>query len=543
MGSISYNGFSYGGSGAGRYIGPFYSVSYSTGTDDYGYDYIDDYDADYMGASAYLFSFDVSKGSGEDLQSVTFKANFSIDSLEPSLYSGSGGHSPTVRCYAYTGYVTPSESPPSGYISSDSKSVYISRSGATATFTLNTPGVTDELYILMIMTDVQPVAYYQGYGVYSIDDATYNDISGNFQAQQLSFTIGEDSVYTGSSISFAIANASGLALTMTLKYGNTTLQTVNIAAASGNPRSYSLTANKAWFDTAGVTQLTSMTVTVGLTDGTRTASTRSFTLRAGSDMNPSLGSPEASLVQTGRAATYFPSTWIAGYSKAKVAVSVTLPTNATVSSVKLSYPSGSTVTMSYNSSTGKYEGTTAAALTANTTLTVTVTDIRGLSASSTVTVSNVTPYSNPYISLQSLFRCDAGGVAADGGAYYSIKLIANYYTNLSGNDITLLTAKIKNGTANSISSNVTSILSGLTNPDSAYTIVVSIQDKVSGVITREFPLAGAHHDFQLLYSGGYTHLGIGMAPASTLNGSALSCDTIQLPSGAKIIIGGSVKLS
>ena len=260
-------------------------------------------------------------------------------------------------------------------------------------------------------------------------------------------------------------------------------------------------------------------------------------------MNPGLGSPAASLVQTGRAATYFPDTWIAGYSKARVAVSVTLPTGAAVSSVKLSYPSGSTVTMSYNSSTGKYEGTTAAALTANTTLTVTVTDVRGLSASRTVTVSDVTPYSNPYISLQSLFRCDSGGAAADGGEYYSIKVVANYYTNLSGNEITLLTAKVKNGTASSISSNVTSILSGLTNPDSAYTIVVSVQDKVSNVITREFPLAGAHHDFQLLYAGGHTHFGVGMAPASTLNGAALSCDTIQLPSGAKIIIGGSVKLS
>ena len=175
----------------------------------------------------------------------------------------------------------------------------------------------------------------------------------------------------------------------------------------------------------------------------------------------------------------------------------------------------------------------------------TAVDQRGMSAPTSMGIRNVVPYTVPTVRLQSLYRCDSGGTEADGGTYYSIRVVPEIYKpdsgTMSDNAVTSLTTQVgASGGQTNLQPDVTTLIGPvLTNPDSAYTILVSVQDRVGVTTVREFLLTGAHHDFVLRYSNGHTHLGIGMAPEV----SGLSCDTIQLPAGGKILIGGTVKLS
>lgn len=252
------------------------------------------------------------------------------------------------------------------------------------------------------------------------------------------------------------------------------------------------------------------------------------------DMSTTVGTPTASVVDlTGN----FPSTYIAGYSKVKVAAAVSTGSGATISTVKLSYPGGTTVNMTYNSSTQKYEATTAAPITGNTTFTVTATNSSGYSASKTVSITGVVPYTTPSVTINEsgTYRCNSGGTKESGGTHFRAQATANWYSSLSGNALLKFTVKIKpSGAETNLTSGVqSSAISGMSNANQSYTIVFTIQDKVSSAVTREYVLEGALRDFVLTRGtdNNGAHLGLGMTPEVTTGKSS-----IELPQGGRIRI-------
>lgn len=248
--------------------------------------------------------------------------------------------------------------------------------------------------------------------------------------------------------------------------------------------------------------------------------------------NPTVGTPAASVVDlTGN----FPSTYISGYSKVKVAAAVTAGPNATISNVKMSYPAGTTVTMTYNSGTGKYEGTTSAPISGNVTITVTATDTNGRTGSNAVSVTGVVSYTAPTISIDTskTYRCDPGGTKTSGGTHYRAKATANYYSSLSGNTIITFNVKIGSGTATALTSGTQSgAIAGTTNPLIRYTLIFTVQDKVSEAVTREYVLDGMLRNLVLRRSTDGTYVGVGTTPAHSSGAS-----TIELPIGGAYYIG------
>ena len=453
----------------------------------------------------------------------------SMNSVTLSTVLGcTGTVAATIHAYLYTSDPTSggSGSPPSTYVGHYQTTRTIDENGLYLSFPIS--GLSLNVSTVYIWVTA---SYNVNNGVLSTYDNTdvpqYRNITATFTAAVMSLEITPSTVTSGNAVTLNVANGSGYTLTATFKYGSTTLAVQSFSYGSVN-----VTCPKSWFDTAGVTYLTSMTVNVTVTGGTSTMS-GSFTLQAGDDMKPSVGTPTAAIVQASSASD-FPNTYISGISKCKVSASVSFPTNAGVSSVRLSYPGGTTVNMSYNSSTGKYEGTTAAPITGNTTFTVTATDLRGLYTQKTVSITGVVAYTEPSVVVNLAYRCDSSGSAESGGAYWRIKVTASYTTGLSGNSLRKLTAAVKNGTANNLTSGTLSgPLSGTTNPKIAYTIVITVQDKVSGEITKEIVLEGMLRNVVITRSGDGTYVGIGTTPESTSGES-----TVELPGGGRFMVGG-----
>lgn len=342
----------------------------------------------------------------------------------------------------------------------------------------------------------------------------------------MTLKLSPSTVTAGNNVALTVENGSGTNLTATFKYGSTTLATQSFSSGSLN-----LNCPAAWFDTAGVATLTSMTISVTVTGGTN-AMSDSFALQAGSSMRPSVGAVTATPVQSAASAA-FPNDYIAGYTSVKVAAAVTLPTSAGISRVVLSYPGGSNITASYNSSTGKYEATTPVPITADSTLTLTATDRRGLTGSASVAVTGVLGYTLPSVSIDTAYRCDENGERAAGGAYCRIKVTATHFTALSGNTLKKLTAGVKGGGGSSIVSGVASTLPGLSNSKKSYTIEVTIQDQISEEIKKEIKLEGMLRNLVLTCTDEGTHLGIGTTPESSEEKS-----TVELPGGGKYLVGG-----
>lgn len=435
----------------------------------------------------------------------------------------------TIHAYLYTSDPTSggSGSPPNTYVGHYQTTRTIDENGLYLSFPISGLNLNVSTVYIWITA-----SYNVNNGILSTYDNTdvpqYRNITATFTAAVMSLEITPATVTSGNAVTLNVANGSGYTLTATFKYGSTTLAVQSFSTGSVNVQ-----CPKSWFDSAGVTYLTSMTVNVTVTGGT-SAMSGSFTLQAGDDMKPSVGTPTAAIVQASSASD-FPNTYIAGISKCKVSVSVSFPTNAGVSSVRLSYPGGTTVNMSYNSGTGKYEGTTAAPITTNTTFTVTVTDVRGLYTQKTVSITGVVAYTEPSVVVNLAYRCDSSGNEESGGPYWRIKVTASYTTNLSGNSLRKLTAAVKNGTANNLTSGTLSgALSGTTNPKTAYTIVIIVQDKVSGEITKEIVLEGMLRNVVITRSDDGTYVGVGTTPETTSGES-----TVELPSGGRFLVGGN----
>ena len=298
---------------------------------------------------------------------------------------------------------------------------------------------------------------------------------------------------------------------------------------------------KQWFAQAGVATLQSITVTATV-DGYPTV-TASFTLTAGENMKPMVGTPTVSIVQPARIASTFPDTWIANISKAKVVANVSPGSNAAISSVVANYGSES-VSMAYNSSTGSYEGTTSKPVTGDATFTVIVTDERGFTARSTCSITGVQAYSAPTITIDrpATYRCDSSGDEQSGGPYVRVKATANY-TAITGNTLEsfyFYVSEDGSSTTHNLTSGTQSAAYQLLSPrpDNAITVVVVAQDKISEAITARITLPGAHHDVIVARYGSKTVVGIGQVPTRVQNGTSGYCDGTDVAEGGGYFVGG-----
>jgi len=472
--------------------------------------------------------------NGDKLKSLTFRLN---------VRRASSNFSPpyNLKCYMYTSdptWWTPPESeyprmnPPSGYIASTIYEVQSFPYNTYVPFTFSNLNLSanTKLYFLFLSDG----------GPFDWDCANYRNeeiaeaITGTFESYTLS--VSPASVATGSNVSIAIGNGSGSSITARIKYGSTQLWSGTTTTGS-----FSVPVNKNWFTTAGVTTAKSMALTVTI-DQNPTLSA-SFTVTAGTNMNPTVGTLSFTPVNSGRAATNFPNSYIAGYSKVKVAAAVTAGSNAAISSVVLSFPGGSNVTMTYNSSSGKYEGTTAGVINGNTTFTVTARDARGMSGSKQGTLSGVAAYVPPSVTpdMDHCFRCDSSGNQQNGGLYATVKAAATWYTALSGNTLTQFLFYIKEDHTGGYSDtqNLTSgqqsapLQMHVPGANDYATVVIAIQDKVSDVVTVEIRLPSALRNIYIRRSVDGTYLGVGMAPARRSGAS-----DIELPDGGAVLVGG-----
>ena len=261
------------------------------------------------------------------------------------------------------------------------------------------------------------------------------------------------------------------------------------------------------------------------------------TLRASESMRrPSVGALSFSPVQPESLPERYAGSYIAALTGVKVQAAVTLRFPAageSIRSVLLSWPGGGPVSAQYNAESGKYEAL-APPVTENTTFTLTAEDSRGRSAASSKTLTGVLPYTLPTVTVQELARCDAGGNIDGGGAYCRIRAGANIFTELDGNSVKKFTVRIGGGQERALTDGVSLILGGELDPNSAYTVTVTVQDQISGEVRRSFRLAGKLRDLVLRRGENGTHLGVGMSPVPLVSGCS-----IQLPAGGTLLIDGA----
>lgn len=482
----------------------------------------------------------------------------------PAMYSCSvsasfanvqgGSHSARINCYLYTNPPSdPTEyapsSPPSGYLQKVSTTVYLNSSSATrATFNfenLNFSAInqsTGGAYVFFWFEVESNGTYIDGayWQAYSGGPSGISapSVSAVFDLPTLSMSVTPSELTTGNAVTVDIANGSTVTgKTLQIKH----VSTNTVLYSHSIDSSLSITCPKSWFDTVGITtqQQMSLRVTVTYSQGGQSKTlTGDFTLKAGTDMNPVVGTPTASIVQGASAATAFPNTYIAGISKVKVEAAVTFPTNSGAQSVVLSYPGGTNVNMTYNSSTGKYEGTTAAPITQNTPFLVTATDQRGLTGTKTVSVTGVVAYVKPSIAVAAsqTYRCNSSGVQESGGRYYRVKATYTVYSATGfNNPVKQFNVKVEgqSATTNLTSGQQSAAIDGNFNENYSYTIVITVEDQISGPITKEVTFEGKLRNMVWKRSDDGTYVGIGKTPETSSGGS-----TLELPHDGNVYIGG-----
>lgn len=482
--------------------------------------------------------------SGQDISDaavgyhVVYAANLSLTggqhmtgcTVTTNFVSRGATSTRTITCYMYTFDPTGSSSPPSGYVG------YAQYQGAFGTYGVNiqfnfsnldiSSGGTVYFWFNNQVSGASDYQWHEGTNQYT--ETPY--ASGTFTAAALSLILSSTNVTTGGNQVVTIGNGSGRTCTIRVYYGNTQLY----AAATSTGR-LTIPVTKSWFTTAGLTSVTSFSVGVSIDEDSTLY--QSFDVTAGSDMNPSVSAVSLEIVQSGNAATYFPDTYLANISKCKISATVATGSNAAIRTVKATYsggPSGG-VTLTYNSSTGKYEGTTAA-LTASVSFTVTATDARGLTGSGTSSQVTVVQYSKPAINISKAYtyRCNSSGTQESGGAYWRAMATATYYTDLSENSLLQFKVEINTGTTVNLSSGVqTAVQGGSLNQMTNYTLTFTIQDKVSEEITKTFVLESVTRNVVMRRSKDGTYVGIGTTPKTTDGKS-----TLELPSGGKFLVGG-----
>lgn len=468
-----------------------------------------------------VYSASLSLTGGQHLTGVSVATNF---------VSRGATSQRTLTCYVYTFDPTSYSSPPSGYIAVQSQYSTFGSYGVYVTWNFSGLDVSSGTRLYFWFSDTVSGASDYQYS-YNTGNGILGDpyCSGSFSAAALSLSLSSTNVTTGNNQVVTIGNGSGRSVTVRVKYGNTLLY-----AAATSTGSLTIPVTKSWFATAGLTSVTSFSVGVSIDEDSTLY--QSFDVTAGSDMNPSVSAVSLEIVQSGNAATYFPDTYLANISKCKISATVATGSNAAIRTVKATYSGGQSggVTLTYNSSTGKYEGTTAA-LTTSVTFTVTATDQRGLTGSRTSSQVTVVQYSKPAININAslTYRCNSSGTQESGGAYWRACATATYYTNLSGNSLLQFKVQINTGTTVNLSSGVqTAVQGGSLNRTTNYTLTFTIQDKVSDPITKTFTLESVTRNVVIKRNSTGTSVGIGTTPQRTAGSAA------ELPLAGDFLMGG-----
>lgn len=429
-----------------------------------------------------------------------------------------------VGAYVYTsdptgGSVT---SVPSGYVASGTGSVTIPANNASMSkdFNITIANIgasTSKIYVILKLTSKS------GNTTTFTGRVNLNSLTPIFKGMPTSFSVSPSTVSTGGKVNVNIGNAWSTE-TVQFYYGNTLLGSSTITNGSGQ-----VTIPKSWFTTAGITTAQSMTVTAKLVSTTRT---QTFTVQAGSDMKPTVGTPTVSIVQD-PSASEFPNTYIANLSKAKVRAAVSSGSNASISSVKVTW-SGGTADMSVVS--GGYEAVIGP-LTGNTTITVVATDSRGMTQQASYSLTGVVQYAAPVITIigDYTYRCDSSGLKEDGGAYVRAAATAAISTaGLSGNSIQSFRFYILEEPSKG-----SSLENGAQCPatvgrtfDFYETLVFEVSDKIV-TTTKSLRLPPGTRNFTMKRSADGTYVGIGVLPQHSSGPS-----TVDIEEGGAYYEGG-----
>lgn len=447
----------------------------------------------------------------------------------------------TFKCYLYDvdPYTIRSSStplyPPDGYLGTTSvmlhwdvapRNTYVAK---RQSFTITGLDIRSNK-TLYFWICVEPVTTYTSLFLQSMNGGNVTvataEAGVTFEKIPTSLTLSPGNVTTGNAVSLTIGNYRP---TETVKfYYNTTL----LDSVSVTNGSTSVTCPKTWFDTAGITTSNVMTVTVKVDD---TTLEQTLTLTAGDDTRPTVGAPTMTLVQASSASS-FPDTYIANLSRAKVEAAVTLATNAAIDTVILSTPGIEDTTMEYNALTGKYEGTSPP-VPGNTIFTVTATDLRGMAGTNTIELTDVMMYVLPSVQISDVYtyRCDQNGQKEEGGAYVTVYATETHYTALEGNTLQVFRFYVEEDPlhGDDLVSGVGSAPTPFVSRDNSGTVVVEIQDQLSGIIQKRLKLPSRHRNFVMKRSNAGTYAAFGMAPTRTTGLSS-----VELPPGGEYLIGG-----
>ena len=505
-------------------------------------DWVDPTGTDVVWGSFHAYVFHrVNLYKGSDVQSLN-----SI-SISVPVNAPSGADNVKIQAAIFTRDVTGGNDWPSGGRAGAQQSIYYLHGSTTYTCEISLSGITaDTIYI----------GYWVDYGNGSASvDSGSTTVTENYTAKVLPNIALGKTINTDTGVTIPIVNGSNYTLTCKITARSNDYVLYNQTSSTGQ---FDVPITPAtWFNQANVTNSLSIPITIdvyGDSPNSIHEATGSYTVRQSDidSLRPVVASVTPEIQQApGAATTYYPRTYIAGYSKCKVTAVITRPTYAEITSVYLSYPGGSPVEMVEEDPTnepGTYSGTTWTALAKDTEFTVTATDQRTLQGTKKAQVTGVVPYVLPSVNVDLAFRCDELGDETDGGDYYRITVtpqISNRLTN-PANEVTVLTVGLKvNGAArhNLLDPNDTQpyrLLPAGEDPDpsSAYIISIIIQDKISGQVTRDYILKGKQRDLVLNHDGGRTHIGIGASPTGKGTLEYKGKDTVELPADGLLLIGG-----
>ena len=306
---------------------------------------------------------------------------------------------------------------------------------------------------------------------------------------------------------------------LVLTCGSAPAVTVNVAA---NSSSTSFTIPNTWLNY--VTNSTTATATATLTtySGSTSlgSSSKTFTVSVPSSVKPTISSFTASHYSANATVSGW-GVFVQGFSKADLSVSATAGTGASISSISFTGTSINTSGTATTARTGIIDayGTV--------TFTVKVTDSRGRSATSTVSVT-VQPYAAPVVISIGTMRADADGTTNNSsGAYLKVLPIYSLSSVDGRNSFTAQTLSYyAHGSSTPLAS--ISCVSSTTYgpPDNlwainladAYDVAVSVTDALGSTTTKMVTLPSASG---LWYDRSNNALGLG-APPSRAN--LLSCD-------------------
>lgn len=346
---------------------------------------------------------------------------------------------------------------------SDAPAAQTKTYGVNLTLQSGVPTRTNYIFLGWATSSTGAVAYQPG-GTYSTNAAV--TLYAIWQAAKSTLSTITSSVNIGSSgtASWNIVNTA-YTYTLVITYSNAPAVTVNVSA---NTSSTSFTIPATWY--AYLPNVTSVTATATLTTYSGSTSlgstTKTFTVAVASTVTPTISSfthsPYAqNSVVNGWGQQY--GTYVQGYSQVDLSVSASAGTGASIISIAFS---GAGVSQSSTATTAR---SSVLSNTGYITYSVTVTDSRNRSVTSTMSGNNrpyFYEYNVPVISTMTAFRCNQSGTAdAISGTY--INTTAKFSLSSCGGRNTFSVRKIeyKLHTASSWTSGVATATS-----EQAYTI-------------------------------------------------------------------------